>query len=214
MPSPRQQRALRAGAAATLATFVALLSHVSAGGEPPALLGVALPWALSLVVCLLVVGRRLSALRLAAAVVGAQVLFHALFSLGVVPSSGSLPSAPFGPANMSAHSLHTGHMSMSASILPGGPIIGMTPDAAMLAAHLVAAIVTTVVLHRGERLVVAVAELARRAGLKLRAAAGIPVRPTNPSLRPRIGGAPVRARHPRPLVASPARRGPPALLAL
>lgn len=212
MTSPRQQRALRAGAAATLATVVALLSHVAGGGAAPAPLAVALPWALSLVVCLLVVGRRLSGVRLGMAVTAAQVLFHAMFVLGVVPSAGSTHTSVAG-AGSGSHGLHSGHMSLPASLVSPGPIAQMMPDAAMIGAHVVAALVTTLVLHRGERLLVALAELARRIGRRLGAVARDLVPPPASPLRPRGMRAPIRARHPRPLIAAPGRRGPPLLLA-
>ncbi|MFS0714122.1 hypothetical protein ABC195_09565 [Microbacterium sp. 2P01SA-2] len=214
MISSRQQRALRAVVAATLATFVALLSHVTAGGEPPSLLGAALPWALSSMVSLLVVGRRLSLARLGAAVAAAQVLFHVMFALGVVPLAGSA-----GPAGASAGpagpiSLHAGHMSLPASLSEPGALAAVAPDVAMIVAHVVAAVLTTVLLHSGERLVGALAGLARRIALRLRSVARDAVlpAPTSPLPVPVVSN--VRAPRLRALIAAPARRGPPVLLAL
>lgn len=214
MTSPRQQRALRAGAAATLATAVALLSHVAGGGEAPAPLGVALPWALSLVVCLLLVGRRLSGLRLGLAVTAAQVLFHAMFAVGVVPLAGSAHAPGATGAAGEPRGLHSGHMSLPASVTAPGSIEQVIPDAAMIGAHLAAAFATTLMLHRGERLLTALADLARRIGRRLRAVVRGAVPPSTAPLRRRTVAVPVRSRHPRPLIAAPARRGPPILLAL
>lgn len=207
MSSLRQQRATRATAAASLATFVALLSHVAAGGAPPSLLGVAVPWALSLLVCLGLAGRRLSAVRLTAAVTAAQALFHLLFALGVVPLAAAATSST------AALDAHAGHMPAAASFASPGVAATIVPDAAMLAAHVVAAIATTALLHRGELLLVGLGVLARRIGLRLRAADRDVVMPVVSSPRRPIV---VRMRppRPRPLIASPARRGPPALLAL
>lgn len=216
MTSPRHQRALRAVAAATLATFVALLSHVAAGGEPPSPLGAALPWALSLMVSLLVVGRRLSVVRLGVAVTAAQALFHVMFALGVVPLAGSAPGAPGAAGQTGPFSLHAGHMSLPASLaIPGvpGALAGVAPDAAMLAAHVLAAAVTTLLLHRGEQLVAALSDIARRIALRLRTVTrgALPRVQMPPRVRPLTAS--VGMPRLRALLAAPARRGPPALLA-
>ncbi|SDQ27510.1 hypothetical protein [Microbacterium sp. cf332] len=213
MPSPRQQRSLRAGAAASLATFVALLSHVAAGGAPPSVLGVLLPWALSLLIALLIVGRRLSLARLGTAVATAQVVFHAMFALGVVPSAGSAGSATVTGGGHAAHNLFAAHMSLSASVASPAGFSAVVPDAAMLAAHVVAAVLTTLVLHRGEHLVAGLGALAQRIAVRIRAVARDVVPPVRTPTRARSGAGEVRVRHPRPLVAAPARRGPPVLLA-
>lgn len=210
MVSVRQQRAVRATASASLATFVALLSHVAAGGPPPSVLGIALPWALSLIVCLGLAGRRLSVMRVGAAVAAAQAVFHVLFALGVVPLASAGP-AP-GAAGLAAHA---GHMPVAASSLASVPTSAVVvPDAAMLGAHVIAAVVTTLVLHRGELLLVGLGELARRVARRLRAAGRDVVPPTAVSPRRRGFASSTSAPRPRPLIASPARRGPPSLLAL
>ena len=213
MTAPRQQRALRATAAATLATFVALLSHVAAGGAPPSALGALLPWALSLLVSLVGVGRRLSLARLGAAVTASQVIFHTMFVLGVVPLAGSTASAAALTGSSGAHSLHAGHMSLPASLSSPAGIAAAMPDVAMLAAHLAAAIITTALLHRGERLLAGIVDLARRVAVRLRAVAADVVPRSFTPVRTRVAAVDHRVRHPRPLVASPARRGPPVLLA-
>ncbi|QLD11318.1 hypothetical protein [Microbacterium oleivorans] len=213
MTPPRQQRALRASAAATLATFVALLSHVSAGGAPPSLLGVLLPWALSLPLTLIVVGHRLSIARLGAGVASAQLIFHAMFALGVVPSVGSATVAVDAAGDRGLQALHAAHMSLPASFSsPASPVAAL-PDAAMLGAHLLAAVVTTLLLHRAECLMAALGGLAQRIALRLRAVARDIVPPVRTPLRIRLAAA-VRRRHPRPLIAAPSRRGPPRLLVL
>lgn len=85
----RAPRLVRGASSASVATFVALLSHVAGGGQAPGLLGIAVPWILSLMVCTLLAGRTLSLLRLSFAVAGSQLLFHALFVLGTVSARAS-----------------------------------------------------------------------------------------------------------------------------
>lgn len=83
-------RLVRGLSAAVLTTFAALLGHVAGGGAVPSLAGLAAPLALSALVSTALVGRRLSPLRLAGAVVASQVLFHNLFVLGA-PAAGAMP---------------------------------------------------------------------------------------------------------------------------
>jgi len=191
----RVTRVRRGGAAASVATFVALLSHVSGGGEVPGAFGVVVPLALSFVVCTALAGRRLSTWRLAVAVAVSQVLFHSLFVLG----SYDLAAAAHvhGPA---------------LPVLTGGSALpAITPDAAMWAGHAVAALLTTVALHRGERTLVALRVLAERSVAWLRARvrilAGLP---TAPSVR-RTAAAVVAAVLPTSalVVSGAQRRGPP-----
>lgn len=132
-------RGLLAGAVAT--TF-ALLLHLAAGGTMPAAPGFLLPLGLSLLVGVLLSGRRLSVVRLAATAVASQVLFHSLFVLGTAPAAGMSHAHHGGPA-------------------PAPELLG-GPDP-MVVAHLTAAALTTVVLHRGETLLGAVSRQGARA---------------------------------------------------
>lgn len=142
----RGSRVARGAVAASVATFVALVSHVSAGGAVPGLVGVVVPLALSFVVCAVLAGRRLSAWRLTLAVAISQALFHLLFVLG---------SYELGAG---------GHVHGAAVTLvaDGGAPTGVSMDATMAAGHLVAAAVTAVALHRGERTLAALGSLAMR----------------------------------------------------
>ena len=197
-PMRRQARATRVrrgGAAASVATFVALLSHVSGGGEIPGVFGVVVPLALSFVVCTALAGRRLSTWRLAVAVAVSQVLFHSLFVLG------SYDLAAAAHVHGSALPVLTG----------GSALPAMTPDAAMWLGHAVAALATTVALHRGERTLVALRVLAERSVAWLRARvrilAGLP---TAPSVRRTAAVVVAAVRPTSALVVSAAqRRGPP-----
>lgn len=192
----RATRAARGAAAASVATFVALLSHVSGGGEIPGQFGFAVPLALSFVVCTALAGRRLSTWRLAAAVAVSQVLFHTLFVLG----SYDLAAAA--------------HVHGSAlPVLAGAAAPVMTPDAAMWLGHAAAAVVTTVALDRGERTLAALRVLAERSVAWLRARVRVVLTlPVMPSVR---RSAPAVVTAVRPIsalvVSSAHRRGPPLL---
>ncbi|HTN55846.1 MAG TPA: hypothetical protein VLZ82_06650 [Microbacterium sp.] len=128
---------LRGFVGACIATFVALASHVWVGGEMPGLLGVAVPWLLSLTVCTLLAGRSLSVVRLSLSVLASQLLFHALFVLGgITPATGLAP-----------------HVHALAPLSFSGGTVLVPEDAGMWIAHGLAAAVTIAALHRGELLV-------------------------------------------------------------
>lgn len=142
----RGSRVARGAVAAVVATFVALVSHVSAGGAVPGLVGIVVPLALSFVVCTALAGRRLSAWRLTLAVALSQALFHLLFVLG-------------------SYDLGAGghvHGAVVAFAADGSSPTAVSMDATMAAGHLVAAALTAVSLHRGERTLLALGTLAAR----------------------------------------------------
>jgi len=193
----RAPRVVRGAAAASVATFVALLSHVSGGGAMPGWIGVVVPLSLSFVVCTALAGRRLSALRLAAAVAVSQVLFHTLFVLG---------SYDLGAA---------GHVHGAAAPVVVSGDIGpaLSPDAAMWLGHAVAALITTVALHRGERAVAQLRALTVRLGRWLRARVRVVVAALGPVPVRRALADTVAVARPTSVrvVASAQRRGPPLL---
>lgn len=128
---------LRGFVGASFATFVALASHVWVGGPMPGLLGIAVPWLLSLTVCILLAGRRLSILRLSLSVLASQLLFHALFVLGsITPSAGLAP-----------------HVHALAPLSFSGDAVLVPEDAGMWIAHGLASALTIAALHRGELIV-------------------------------------------------------------
>ncbi|HAJ16857.1 MAG: hypothetical protein DSY74_00920 [Actinobacteria bacterium] len=197
MSRSRATRVIRASVAASIATFVALFSHVAAGGAMPSWLGIAVPWVLSLAVCTVLVGRALSLPRLGVAVVLSQLLFHLLFVLGA--DSG----APAG-------TVATGHVH-------GLPVLdlstGATPVAADLSmwfAHLAAAVLTVAALYRGERLVIRLGVLAREllAWVRRRILSGV-VRLPAVAERPGIVCTPAAPLRSAPVVSLVRRRGPP-----
>ncbi|MEV4900228.1 hypothetical protein AB0K08_02665 [Citricoccus sp. NPDC055426] len=185
-------RLLRGWAAALVATLLAAGSHtlanlVDPGASPsthahhdagPAPILWILTLALAGPVCTALAGRRLSWWRLAAGVTASQLLFHWLYSATAGPAAAPALSGLDG-----RHGAHSGH---PGSLVPGigssaatgssaGTTLGEVPGAAgavhadspaMAAAHLLAAVMTVVVLRRGEVLAGRVADLA--VGLLLR----------------------------------------------
>ncbi|QCR42142.1 hypothetical protein C1N74_16305 (plasmid) [Microbacterium sp. SGAir0570] len=126
--------------ASSFATFIALMSHVAAGGTVPGVLGVVVPWVLSLFVCVLLAGRALSLARLTLAVMLSQSLFHVLFVLGSFSPSGS--------SSVGGHHSHAHSMVMTGG---GAMTSALHGDVSMWLAHGVAAAVTVAALYRGER---------------------------------------------------------------
>lgn len=204
--SPRDDRAglaraVRGGLAATSATFVALASHLAGGGPMPDVLGVVVPLALSLPLCVAWAGRRLSLLGLSASVVASQLFFHVLFLLGT-PAQGLVRGHE-----------HAGHHPAPA-VLPGAvPMADAAhADATMWVWHGLAAAVTVVVLYRGELLLTRLRELAVRAAAWLLHGRSV-VEHAAPVVRPAlrtVAASAFRPLHPGPRLTPVLRRGPPA----
>ncbi|MEN0023276.1 hypothetical protein RAC69_11755 [Microbacterium sp. LS_15] len=134
----RQLRLLRAASATSVATLLAAVSHTVAGGAAPHPLLILAVAALLVPAAALVVGIRPSLTRLTATVVVSQVVFHSVFqALG----------APTADAAVLGHAHHLDLASL-------GPVAAVgAPDALMIAAHVVAAALTTALLWRGEAVV-------------------------------------------------------------
>lgn len=147
MASKRKPALLRAFAAATFATHIALLSHVLAGGELPGLLGIVAPWLLSLMVCVLLAGRKLSLIRLSVSVVVSQLLFHSLFVLGSFDLTTSV-----------AH-VHGAQLPL---VVPG-MTDALVADGVMWVGHALAAAITVATLYRAEVLLLALRRILVRA---------------------------------------------------
>lgn len=192
---------LRGSAAATVAIFAALAGHVSSGGAMPGALGVVVPWILSLTVCVLLAGRRLSVIRLSASVAISQALFHVLFVLGAIEPSMA----------MGGHVHGTAPLPLADAILPAA----IVPDAAMWLGHLVAAVVTVATLHRGERLLLALRDLAQQSirWLRARLDTALPTLSTRPHGRP-LTDVGVDALHDLGLLSVLRGRAPPRLRSL
>lgn len=145
----RQLRALRGASASTVATVLAAVSHTVGGGAAPAPLLVVAMAAVLALPAILVVGRRPRLPRVIAAVVTTQAAFHLAFlALGSPVSTRVAATAHAGHL----HPATLGHPPLSDAATLSAPADGL-----MLAAHAVAALVTTVLLWRGEQLLRSVA---------------------------------------------------------
>ena len=141
----RQLRLLRGAAASSVATIIAAVSHTIGGGAPPhPLLVIALAVLLTPVAAVMI-GRRPSLVRLSAAVLLSQTVFHVLF---VALGATATPTVAT-----------TGHQ--HALVLTAAPGESVAPDAGMLGAHVVAGILTIAMLWRGEAMLRAVSHWVR-----------------------------------------------------
>ena len=163
----------RGAAAAFVSTFVALMSHLIAGGAMPGTLGVVVPLLLATSVSTVLALVPLPWVRLTTSVAVSQVLVHLLFVLGAAGPQ-QVPAAGGG-----AHGHHAGTLAMA--------VPDVVPHAAhvtgpMWASHAVATVVTVLVLRRGEAVLRQLREIARHLVRR--------------SARVRVPGAPVRAHVP------------------
>jgi hypothetical protein len=140
----RRQRTLRGTAAASVATLVSATAHTLAGGGAGSPLLLAAVVVLASPVAIALVGRRSSVPRLALAATVSQILFHAAFAI-TFPVAGSQP-----PPTLSH--VHAPQLTQSASVSVAHHA-ALIPDAPMLAAHAIAAVITVALLARGERMV-------------------------------------------------------------
>lgn len=167
----RARRAVRGVSAAVLATFVATLSHSVAAGDLPAVLNVVLAVTLAAPLCIALVGRTVSWVRLTAAITTSQLLFHSLLALDL---SGT--GAPVGASH------HGGAVALSEVAASGHPhLLTGTESPWMWAAHALAAAVTVIALGSGERALRAVAGLVSDTFRAL-----VPVREPRPAAAPRL----------------------------
>ncbi|CAN5157027.1 hypothetical protein BH09ACT3_BH09ACT3_16310 [soil metagenome] len=135
--SSRAARLARGAAAASIALFVAACSHALAGGALPNVAGLALVVVFSVLVSVLLTGKRMSLPRLIVSVALSQALFHGAFSL-----LGAAGGAGVAPTGGHAHSM---------AFVPTATAGAAADDAGMWLAHLVAAVVTVLALRFGER---------------------------------------------------------------
>ena len=173
MTSSREPlRLVRGAAAATVTTAVALTGHLLGGGELPALLGIAITWWLAVTACTVLAGTRFSLLRLGAAVLGSQALFHALF---VVTTGGSGTVTMVDPPGSQLYhhqhtlttaagtaSAHAGHLAQIGDAASTHAAHGLVMDPRMMLGHVLAGLLTTLLLHRGERFLFRAFGAARR----------------------------------------------------
>ncbi len=193
---------MRALVAATVATGVALGSHVLGGGFAPSLTGLLVPFALSLIVCWHLGNRMNSWWRTALGVTASQALFHSLF---VVGSGGA----------MSSSSGHAHHVAPGDLVVAAGQVSahGAHGGVAMTVAHIAAGVVTTALLAR--------LDWALARALDAMRALLAPVhRLTEPIVVPRRPGRVVASPHPAlapctsPVTSGRGLRGPPVSVSL
>lgn len=231
MRPPRLPRALRGAAAGSVATTGALLSHLAGGGAMPGLGGVAISLALSLVVCTLLAGQRLSLLRLTAAVAISQSLFHSLFVLAarpaptlVLPASATDGSHLHGGVPMSDAAMPAA--TITTSVPTSGPMSDVSAPVHDMSAmagsgagmwfwHAFAAVVTIAIVHRGERTLLDLQALGRAIASRARRTIvfpeSVPVAIPDGLTRLPVCALPASAAD-EPFLVSVGRRGPPGRL--
>lgn len=210
-------RLARGTSAATVATFVAMLSHLAGGGMAPGVVGVLVPWGLSVVVCIALAGRNLSLLRLSGAVAISQLLFHVLFVVG--SGTTTVPASPTvaGEGQTGPHDAASGHVILHDQaawqpVVMPSPGPSMTHgDGTMWVWHVLAAVLTIGALYRGERLLQNVSQVAQ--AIRSRARTRLPrvysPLPVCPDLRVPIVLTAPAADTGQPFLRSLSRRGPP-----
>ncbi|MBK0419281.1 hypothetical protein JD276_09570 [Leucobacter sp. CSA1] len=203
---PRALRAARGTAGAAIATLFAAASHALVGGRVTALAVVATAL-LALPLCVALAGRTASLWRLAVAVACSQFVYHWSFA-GLGLSTGADASAG-GPGSGAPLPLHAEHLAGLESIAPR-LADAAAADATMWVAHAVAAILTTLLLHRGERAALRLVGLIREA-LPAALPGGLPIPGERATLRGArfVAGADLRDRLCSPSAIT--HRGPPAV---
>lgn len=192
--SPRHLRAGRAVAAATTATVIAGTSHTLAAEGPPPIILLLAATVLATPVALLLIGRRLSFGRTLVTVAAAQAIYHVAFALVAPGAASSSASAP----------RHLHHLPLP---LAEGAV-STVPDTPMLGAHALAAIITALLLHRGEQMLHALGRGVRRLLSRTH-----PVLPPLRAAMPHLGiDRSAWTVRPRP-ASGCSSRGPPALVA-
>ncbi len=168
---------LRAGSLATAGVSLSLAAHTAAGGHVPGPLALAVPTVLAGCAAVLVTGRRVGRLTATGGLVLAQAGLHAWFSM----TSGhgcALTSAFHGHLHGAAPDCGAVTGSSSAAAASGASSPG--PGLTMLLAHLVAVLLTGLLLAHGEALLWRLVALAPTS---LRRVLDLNVRPVHLALR-------------------------------
>lgn len=144
-------RLLRGILSAALAVGFAAAAHTAAGHHAPHAVVIMLAMAVSIPLCTALSGVRLSRSRLVAAVLSSQMVLHGLFEFFPARQAATRLT---GSEEPSAHAHHGPEAPLS---LPADPQAHLhaglsEPEAAMIAAHLAAALLTYGLLRRGETL--------------------------------------------------------------
>lgn len=136
---------MRAVVVSSAATLIAAVSHTIGGGAAPHPLLILAVSALITPLSALLIGVRASRIRTAATVLFAQAAFHVVFQVLGAPTADGAPAS-----GTHAHHLDLTQLA-AASVAP-------TPGPTMLGAHLVAAVLTMLLLWHGEKLFGAVSD--------------------------------------------------------
>lgn len=194
----RARRLARGWAASLIATGLGAASHAAVDGTWPPLILILLSAALAAPVCMLLAGRLLSRMSVAAAVLASQGLFHGLFA-----QSGHGVTAVDHTHHVTGAGVE-GTPQLVVSVAPGLAHHG----AGMLAAHVIAAVATYALLRHGEVTAVRLLEVL---SLRVLAWVRVPVLPVIRTVPRRIAWTSPRALTDQlllPVVQS--FRGPPA----
>lgn len=200
----RWARLARGWSTAAVSVLVAAVSHLAGGGSPPGLLGAVLALTFAALASIALAGRTLSRLRLSLSVLVSQFAFHLLFGLGAGPTPAGTPGRG------AAHQHGAMLVEVAAS---SGPPAAMPNGVSMWFAHAAAAVVTIILLRRGERAFWALLALARTALVAVLLPlldAACPASREPVRLRFALGDRPA-PREPVVLLAGRSLRGPPAL---
>jgi len=202
--NPRAARTLRGLGAGTTATAVAAVSHGLAGGTFPGLAGIALALVFSAIVSIVLVGRRLPVLRLAASIVLSQLAFHLVFSTLGNAAEVVVTNGHHGAVTV------TGSETVAGTATVTGTEIVSHASPLMWLAHGIAAALTVLALVYGERAIDGLHEVGRM----LLARVLRPIAVARPTSLPRVTRPPLTlvARKARELIAACGLRGPPAAL--
>lgn len=139
---------IRGWAAAGVFTLCEATSHYAVDPNPPNVALLALTLSIAGLVCVLLAGRRLGAVRTACVVALSQLPFHAPFSLGGHAAGPSCHVV--GTAHAHGHALHapSPHLTDAQSLVPPDPAaMGHDP---MVRAHVAAAALTFVLVRHAE----------------------------------------------------------------
>ena len=178
--SSRARRLARGWGASLIATGLGAASHAAVDGTWPPVILMLLSAALAAPVCMLLAGRVLSRVSIAAAVVASQGILHWLFA-------------------QSGHGItavdHTHHVTGAAAESSPQLVVTMAPElahhgAGMFAAHVIAATATYALLRHGE---VAAVRLIDAVSLRVLAWVSVPVLPVSRTVPRRIAWTSPRA---------------------
>jgi hypothetical protein len=137
--SSRWPRVWRGLLVASFSVFVAMFSHVAAGGTAPGGVGLVIALTFGTLASVAVVGKRVSLPRLTLAVAISQFALHLLFSVGSAASGQVHQLSHHGPVTVTAAATHGAQMQHG--------------EGWMWLGHALAAVLTIAFLRHGERAV-------------------------------------------------------------